>query len=62
MCAHNHPSGSPQPSAPDVNVTRQLREASKAVDIELIDHVILGRVEADPQSRGYYSFKEAGLL
>lgn len=62
VCAHNHPSGSPEPSAPDVHVTRQLREASKAVDIELIDHVILGRIEADPQSRGYYSFKEAGIL
>ena len=42
--------------------TRMLREASKAVDIELIDHVILGRKECDPTHLGYYSFKSAGLL
>jgi len=62
ICAHNHPSGDPAPSAPDLNVTRQLREAAKAVDIELLDHVIVGRSEADPLARGYFSFREAGLL
>lgn len=62
VCIHNHPSGDPAPSAADLQVTRQLREAAKAVDIELLDHVILGRPEADPLSRGYYSFREAGLL
>ena len=62
ICAHNHPSGDPAPSAPDLNVTRQLREAAKAVDIELVDHVIVGRITADPAGRGYYSFREAGLL
>lgn len=61
-CVHNHPSGDPAPSAPDIHVTRQLREASKAVDIELLDHVIVGRSECDPLSRGWYSFREAGLL
>jgi DNA repair protein RadC len=62
ICVHNHPSGDPAPSAPDVQVTRQLREAAKAVDIELLDHVIVGRVSADPQGRGYFSFREAGML
>lgn len=62
ICAHNHPSGDPAPSAPDLHVTRQLREASKAVEIELIDHVIVGRAGADPIGRGYFSFREAGLL
>ncbi|HVU32913.1 MAG TPA: DNA repair protein RadC [Opitutaceae bacterium] len=62
ICAHNHPSGDPAPSAPDVQVTRQLREAAKAVDIELLDHVIVGRASADPQNRGYFSFREAGML
>lgn len=62
ICAHNHPSGDPAPSAPDVQVTRQLREAAKAVDIELLDHVIVGRPTADPQGRGYFSFREAGML
>jgi DNA repair protein RadC len=62
VCIHNHPSGDPGPSAADVQVTRQLREAAKAVDIELLDHVIVGRAGADPQGRGYYSFREAGIL
>lgn len=62
ICAHNHPSGDPSPSAPDVQVTRQLREAAKAVDIELLDHVIVGRSDNDPQGRGHFSFREAGML
>ena len=62
VCVHNHPSGDPAPSAADVQVTRQLRDAAKAVDIELLDHVIVGRAGADPQGRGYYSFREAGVL
>jgi len=62
VCVHNHPSGDPAPSAQDVQVTRQLREAARAVDIQLLDHVIVGRPAADPLGRGYYSFREAGLL
>jgi DNA repair protein RadC len=62
VCAHNHPSGDPSPSAADIQLTRQLREASAAVDIPLLDHVIIGRRGADPLGRGYYSFREAGLL
>jgi DNA repair protein RadC len=62
ICAHNHPSGDPTPSAPDIQITRQLREAAKTVDIQLLDHVILGWPAADPLGRGYYSFREAGVL
>lgn len=62
VCIHNHPSGDPAPSAPDLQVTRLLREAAKTVDIALLDHVIIGRPEADPLGRGFYSFREAGLL
>jgi DNA repair protein RadC len=62
VCAHNHPSGDPTPSAADVQITRQLREAAKAIDIELLDHVILGRSAADPQGLGYYSFRSTGVL
>jgi DNA repair protein RadC len=57
-----HPSEDPAPSAADVQVTRQLREASRAVDIDLLDHVIIGRAAADPAGLGYYSFRTAGLL
>lgn len=62
ICAHNHPSGDPAPSAADLHLTRQLREAAKAVDIDLIDHVIIGRIAADPLGRGFYSFRESGVL
>lgn len=62
ICAHSHPSGDPAPSAADVAITRQLRDASRAVDIEMADHVILGRPEADPRTVGYYSFRESGIL
>jgi DNA repair protein RadC len=62
VCVHNHPSGDPAPSAADVQVTRQLRDAAKAVDIDLLDHVVVGLPAADPTGRGYYSFREAGVL
>jgi DNA repair protein RadC len=62
VCVHNHPSGDPAPSVPDVQVTRQLREAAKAVDIALLDHVIVGRTGTDPLGRGFYSFREGGML
>jgi DNA repair protein RadC len=62
VCIHNHPSGDPAPSAADVQVTRQLRDASKAVDIDLLDHVVIGRPSADPRGTGWYSFREAGVI
>ncbi|MEI7799229.1 MAG: JAB domain-containing protein [Opitutaceae bacterium] len=62
LCVHNHPSGDPAPSAADIQVTRQLREAAQAIDISLLDHVIVGQATTDPLGRGYYSFREVGLL
>lgn len=62
ICVHNHPSGDPAPSAPDVQVTRHLRDAARAVEIDLLDHVIVGAAATDPLGRGYYSFREAGIL
>ncbi|HEY8996121.1 MAG TPA: DNA repair protein RadC [Lacunisphaera sp.] len=62
VCVHNHPSGDPAPSAADVQVTRQLREAARALDIDLLDHVIVGQPSADPRGRGYYSFRESGVI
>ena len=62
ILAHNHPSGDPAPSAADIQVTRQLREASRAVYIEILDHVIVGSKESDPTRVGFYSFRNAGLL
>lgn len=39
---HNHPSGNPGPSGEDVNFTRKLRQSLELVDIELVDHLIVG--------------------
>ena len=62
LCAHNHPSGDPAPSSADLQITRQLSSAARAVEIPLIDHVVVGKAEADPVGLGYYSFREAGIL
>ncbi len=40
--AHNHPSGDPTPSPEDIRVTRDIRQAGTLLDIELLDHVIIG--------------------
>ena len=45
-----------------MQVTRQLRDAAKAVDIEFLDHVVVGEKINDPQGCGYYSFRQAGIL
>jgi DNA repair protein RadC len=42
IVVHNHPSGDPTPSAEDINVTRQLTEAGKLLDVEILDHIIIG--------------------
>lgn len=55
-------SGDPAPSLQDVQVTSQLREAARTVDITLIDHVIVGRATSDPLGRGFYSFRSAGMI
>jgi DNA repair protein RadC len=62
LVVHNHPSGDPAPSRADIQVTRQLREAAKVIGIDLIDHIILGQKNKDPQGLGLYSFNEAGLI
>ncbi|MBL8048363.1 MAG: DNA repair protein RadC [Chthonomonas sp.] len=43
IVAHNHPSGDPTPSPEDIEVTRLLLEAGRLLDIELRDHIIVGR-------------------
>ncbi len=62
ICVHNHPSGDPTPSSADIVITRQLHAAAKTVDIAFVDHVIIGRLGADPAGRGFYSFASSGLL
>jgi DNA repair protein RadC len=61
-CVHNHPSGDPAPSSADLQVTRQLREAARALDIDLTDHVVVGTPTSDPAGLGYYSFRTCGMI
>ncbi len=42
IVAHNHPSGDPEPSTEDIEVTAKIKEAGILLDIELLDHVIIG--------------------
>ncbi|HEV8252704.1 MAG TPA: DNA repair protein RadC [Candidatus Limnocylindria bacterium] len=42
VVAHNHPSGDPAPSAEDLRITRELAEAGRLLDIELLDHLVIG--------------------
>ncbi|HXF64331.1 MAG TPA: DNA repair protein RadC [Caldilineaceae bacterium] len=54
IVVHNHPSGDPTPSPEDVRVTEMLVEAGRLLDIEVLDHLIIGR-------NRYVSMKERGL-
>ncbi|HTB79566.1 MAG TPA: JAB domain-containing protein [Opitutaceae bacterium] len=62
VCVHNHPSGHPGPSSADIAITRQLRDAGRTMDIELLDHIIIGTKEDDPAGLGFHSFRSAGLI
>lgn len=56
IVAHNHPSGDPTPSPDDVSVTRDLAAAGRLLDIELLDHPVIG-----DQRHGYVSLRERRL-
>ena len=55
IVAHNHPSGNDQPSVSDKDLTRKIKEASKLLQIHLLDHIIVAK-------RKYFSFADNHLL
>ena len=55
IVAHNHPSGDVTPSPADIEMTKQLHEAAKVMNIPLLDHVIVSR-------SGFLSLHEIGIL
>jgi DNA repair protein RadC len=55
ILVHNHPSGNPQPSKADIEMTRQIVTAAKNLGIVVHDHVVIGKGQ-------YASFKSLGLL
>lgn len=54
IVVHNHPSGEPTPSPEDILVTRQIVEAGKLLDVELLDHLVIGHGR-------FVSMRERGL-
>lgn len=55
ILVHNHPSGDPQPSRADIEITRRIVDAAKRLDIAVHDHVIIGL-------KGHASLRSMGLL
>ncbi len=55
VLVHNHPSGDPEPSPPDIALTKELVRAAKLLGIEVADHVVVGR-------EAFVSLKERKLL
>jgi len=55
MFAHNHPSGEPEPSSDDVEITRQLIFACRVMGITVHEHIIIG-------ANRYYSFADEGHM
>ena len=52
---HNHPSGDPTPSADDIDFTHKLKSSLGMIDIELVDHLVIG-------AHRFMSMRERGLL
>ncbi len=55
ILVHNHPSGHPEPSQEDEHLTRAISEATRTIDIRVLDHIIVGK-------DSYFSFREQHLL
>lgn len=55
ICFHNHPSGNPEPSQDDVDITRRLARAGEIMGIRILDHIIVG-------DDCYVSLRERGVV
>jgi DNA repair protein RadC len=55
ILAHNHPSGTIQPSESDKQITRKLKSGGEQLDIRVLDHIIVTETQ-------YFSFSDAGIL
>lgn len=55
LLAHNHPTGNLQPSKADISLTKKIKAATQAVDIQLLDHLIVSE-------NGYFSFADENIL
>ncbi len=55
ILVHNHPSGNLQPSEADISITKKLKTAATLLEINVLDHVIIG-------DKDYYSFADGGII
>ena len=55
ICLHNHPSGDPEPSREDIEITHRLVNAGNILGIKVLDHIIIG-------DGRYISLKEQGMM
>ncbi len=55
ICAHNHPSGDPAPSIEDKMFTKRLKTTAEALNLKLLDHIIIG-------DNSYFSFSDEGII
>lgn len=55
ILVHNHPSGDPSPSMEDINITLRLIKSGKILDMEILDHIIIG-------DNKYTSLKQQGMI
>ncbi|MDA9127867.1 JAB domain-containing protein [Flavobacteriaceae bacterium] len=55
ILAHNHPSGNLKPSIQDRELTKKILKASKFLDVQLLDHIIMTK-------KSYFSFADEGML
>jgi DNA repair protein RadC len=61
ILAHNHPSGDPSPSAQDVRITKKLMEAGRTMEINVLDHIIIGRKTREGAD-DFLSLRESALV
>lgn len=57
VICHNHPSGNIYPSESDISITEKIKKVCEALDISLLDHLII-----TPEKERYYSFADEGRL
>jgi DNA repair protein RadC len=55
ILVHNHPSGNPEPSQEDINITKRIKEAGSVMGVSVLDHVIITKNKV-------FSFKEDNLM
>lgn len=55
ILVHNHPSGNPEPSDADIEITKRITETGSIIGIDILDHIIIARDT-------FYSFKEKGVV